>query len=222
MSSVLPILSLFESIITIAISSAKKNVIPTNQSSKLLSPYTWNTLDMLSEVPPKKRPKSNSDITGLLLLSPSILWSGMFITENATRTNKIAHISIDEGRSPKNRIERRVGTITPRRAKVDWSIAPFLFTFIWFNHRHIESCCWSPSAQCRLCACNHKFSILAKMEEKTMMMKIAGIIIGIIILFEGIYYLIKEKSDPDSRKIYTIIAIIGAAITAIATALLIV
>lgn len=55
-----------------------------------------------------------------------------------------------------------------------------------------------------------------------MMMKIAGIIIGIIILFEGIYYLIKEKSDPDSRKIYTIIAIIGAAITAIATALLIV
>lgn len=38
------------------------------------------------------------------------------------------------------------------------------------------------------------------MEEKVMAIKIIGLIIGILVLGAGIYYLIKEKHDPESKK----------------------
>jgi len=43
---------------------------------------------------------------------------------------------------------------------------------------------------------------------------IIALIIGIMITGAGIYFLVKEKNDPESRKIYIITAIIGAVITA--------
>ena len=39
---------------------------------------------------------------------------------------------------------------------------------------------------------------------------VIGIIIGILILFAGIFYGIKEKGDKESLKIYAITAVIGA------------
>lgn len=44
-------------------------------------------------------------------------------------------------------------------------------------------------------------------------MTIIGLIIGIMILIGGLYYLFKEK-DKESKQIYTIVSIIGLAITA--------
>ena len=38
-----------------------------------------------------------------------------------------------DGRSPNNTIESAVGTMTPRRENVDWSIAPLRLTLIWLN-----------------------------------------------------------------------------------------
>ena len=58
------------------------------------------------------------------------------------------------------------------------------------------------------------------MEEKIMAVKIIGLIIGILVLIAGIYYLTKEKHDPESRKIYTIISAIGGVITAACAVLL--
>ena len=46
-----------------------------------------------------------------------------------------------------------------------------------------------------------------------MIKQIIGLIIGILVLFAGIYYLIKEKNDAQSKKIYTVISVIGAVIT---------
>ena len=43
-----------------------------------------------------------------------------------------------------------------------------------------------------------------------MAVKIIGLVIGILILGAGVYYLVKEKQDPESRKIYTIVSVIGA------------
>ncbi len=42
-----------------------------------------------------------------------------------------------------------------------------------------------------------------------MTVKIIGAVIGALILGFGLYYLIKEKNDPESRKIYGIISAIG-------------
>ena len=36
----------------------------------------------------------------------------------------------------------------------------------------------------------------------------------------GIYYLSKEKHDPESKKIYTVISVIGGIITAVCTGML--
>ena len=58
------------------------------------------------------------------------------------------------------------------------------------------------------------------MEEKIMAVKIIGLIVGILVLIAGIYYLTKEKHDPESRKIYTIISAIGGVITAACAVLL--
>ena len=52
-----------------------------------------------------------------------------------------------------------------------------------------------------------------------MTIKIIGLIIGILVLFAGIYYLVKEKDDPESRKIYTVVSILGG-IIAVACAVL--
>ena len=57
------------------------------------------------------------------------------------------------------------------------------------------------------------------MEEKIMAVKIIGIIIGILVLGAGIYYLAKEKHDPESRKIYTIVSAAGAAAAAVCAVL---
>ena len=53
-----------------------------------------------------------------------------------------------------------------------------------------------------------------------MAVKIIGLIIGIMVLGAGIYYLAKEKNDPESRKIYTVVSIIGAVVAAACALLL--
>ena len=53
-----------------------------------------------------------------------------------------------------------------------------------------------------------------------MAMKIMGLIIGILVLGAGVYYLAKEKTDRESKKIYTITGLVGALIAAACTALL--
>lgn len=45
-----------------------------------------------------------------------------------------------------------------------------------------------------------------------MLIKIIGLIIGILVLCAGIYYLITEKEDMESRKIYTIVSAAGGLI----------
>ena len=60
------------------------------------------------------------------------------------------------------------------------------------------------------------------MEEKIMVVKIIGIIIGVLVLIAGLYYLVKEKGDGESRRIYTVISIVGAVIAAVCAILLIV
>lgn len=54
-----------------------------------------------------------------------------------------------------------------------------------------------------------------------MAIKIIGLIIGVLILGMGMYYLIKEKHDPESKKIYSIVSGIGGVI-AVACALLLI
>ena len=53
-----------------------------------------------------------------------------------------------------------------------------------------------------------------------MAVKIIGLIIGILVLCAGIYYLVKEKHDPESKKIYTIVSVFGGVIAAVCAALL--
>ncbi len=59
------------------------------------------------------------------------------------------------------------------------------------------------------------------MEEKEMIIKILGAVIGLLVLVAGIYYLVKEKNDKDSKKIYSIISIIGAVLLIVSVILLI-
>ena len=54
-----------------------------------------------------------------------------------------------------------------------------------------------------------------------MAIKIIGLVIGILVLGAGIYYLAKEKHDPESKKIYSIVSVIGGVITAVCALLLI-
>lgn len=53
-----------------------------------------------------------------------------------------------------------------------------------------------------------------------MAVKIIGLIIGILVLCAGIYYLVKEKHDPESKKIYTVVSVIGGVVTAACAVLL--
>ena len=41
---------------------------------------------------------------------------------------------------------------------------------------------------------------------------IIGLIIGILVAVAGIYYLGKEKNDPESKKIYGTITVIGVVV----------
>ncbi len=56
--------------------------------------------------------------------------------------------------------------------------------------------------------------------RKKMAVRIIGLVIGILVLGAGIYYLAREKSDPESRKIYTIVSVIGGIIAAVCAILL--
>ena len=53
-----------------------------------------------------------------------------------------------------------------------------------------------------------------------MAVKIIGLIIGILVLGAGIYYLVKEKHDPESKKIYTTVSVVGGVIAAVCAVLL--
>lgn len=53
-----------------------------------------------------------------------------------------------------------------------------------------------------------------------MAVKIIGLIIGLLVLGAGIYYLAKEKHDAESKKIYGIVSAVGGVI-AVVCALLI-
>ena len=43
-----------------------------------------------------------------------------------------------------------------------------------------------------------------------MVIKILGLLISVLVLGAGVYYLTKEKHDPESKKIYTVVSIVGA------------
>ena len=53
-----------------------------------------------------------------------------------------------------------------------------------------------------------------------MVVKIIGLIIGVLVLGAGLYYLVKEKNDPESKKIYTIISAVGGVVAAVCAVLL--
>lgn len=46
-----------------------------------------------------------------------------------------------------------------------------------------------------------------------MTVSIIGIIIGVAVLGAGIYYLVKEKNDAESKKIYSVVSVLGALLT---------
>lgn len=47
------------------------------------------------------------------------------------------------------------------------------------------------------------------------MISVIGLVIGVIVLIAGLYYLTQAKEDPESRKIYTIVSVIGAVVAAV-------
>lgn len=50
--------------------------------------------------------------------------------------------------------------------------------------------------------------------------KIIGLVVGLLVLAVGVYYLGNEKNDPESRKIYGVISTVGG-VVAVVCALLI-
>ena len=50
---------------------------------------------------------------------------------------------------------------------------------------------------------------------------IIGILIGILVMGFGIYFLIKEKDDPESKKIYGIASVIGIIIAIVSIVIVI-
>ena len=58
------------------------------------------------------------------------------------------------------------------------------------------------------------------MEETGMIVKVLGVLIGLLVLGAGVYYLVREKQDPESRKIYGIVSGIGGVIAAVSVVLL--
>ncbi|MCD8196201.1 MAG: hypothetical protein LUE24_03400 [Lachnospiraceae bacterium] len=45
-----------------------------------------------------------------------------------------------------------------------------------------------------------------------MIWSVIFLVIGIMVLVAGLYYFLKEKNDPESRKIYGIVSVAGVAI----------
>ncbi len=54
-----------------------------------------------------------------------------------------------------------------------------------------------------------------------MAFKIIGLVIGILVFGAGIYYLVNEKDDPESKKIYSVISAAGAIVSIVCLLLLI-
>lgn len=54
-----------------------------------------------------------------------------------------------------------------------------------------------------------------------MFVKIIGLIIGVLVFGAGLYYLVKEKNDKESKKIYSIVSAVGVAIIVICALMLI-
>ena len=48
-----------------------------------------------------------------------------------------------------------------------------------------------------------------------MVLNIIGLLIGIAILVAGIYYMVQDKDDAESKKIYQITAAVGAIIVSV-------
>ena len=59
------------------------------------------------------------------------------------------------------------------------------------------------------------------MVEESMTAKIIGLVVGALLLGAVLYYLKKEKADPESRKIYGTVSAVGGIIAAICALLLI-
>ncbi len=53
-----------------------------------------------------------------------------------------------------------------------------------------------------------------------MLIKIIGLIIGFLVLCAGIYYLVQEKNDPESKKIYSVVSAAGVIIVIVCILLL--
>lgn len=53
-----------------------------------------------------------------------------------------------------------------------------------------------------------------------MAIRIIGLVIGILVLGAGVYYLIKEKKDPESRKIYAVVSAAGGLIALVCALML--
>lgn len=53
-----------------------------------------------------------------------------------------------------------------------------------------------------------------------MLIQTIGLIVGVLVLSAGLYYLIKEKHEPEAKRIYTTISVIGGVIAAACAALL--
>ena len=53
-----------------------------------------------------------------------------------------------------------------------------------------------------------------------MAVKIIGLIVGALVLGAGIYYLAKEKHDPESKRIYAVVSAAGGILTAVCAVLL--
>ena len=54
------------------------------------------------------------------------------------------------------------------------------------------------------------------------MIKIIGLIIGVLVLAAGLYYLKSEGKDPESCKIYTAISAVSAVVAVVCAVLLLV
>ena len=87
------------------------------------------------------------------------------------------------------------------------------------HHRYPEPRGGGPDPQRRLRPGHHQLGILTEMEEESMI-KVIGLIIGVLVLGAGIYYLKSEGKDPESRKIYTAVTAAGAVLTLGCTLLL--
>ena len=53
-----------------------------------------------------------------------------------------------------------------------------------------------------------------------MIFKLIVLVVGLLLLGAGIFFLAKEKHDPESRKIYSVVSAVGAVMTIVAALLL--